>query len=89
MDLFIHTAVALGLSANSAFIALMLLPVVTGGLGVLYLKVEELLAIQRFATRKGVKLTLAECRRRKVLVERNYHPTVGELVIERVRQQSR
>jgi hypothetical protein len=90
MDLFfIKMAMAIGLSANGAFIALMLLPVVVGGLGVVYLKVDALLEIQRFAAKKGVKLTLAECRRRKVIVERNYRPTFGELVIERVREQSR
>ena len=90
MDLlFIEMAMAIGLSANGAFIAMMLFPVVIGGLAVLHLKLDELLAIQRFAAKKGVELTLAECRRRKILVERNYRPTFGELVIERIRQQSR
>ena len=88
MDLFIHIAIALGLSENSAFIAMMLLPVMIGGLAVLHLKVDELLQIQRFAARKGVNLTLTEIHRRKVFVERNWRPTHGELVVERARERT-
>ncbi len=89
MDLFfIKMAMAVGLSPNGALVALMLLPVVTGGLGVLYLKVDKLLQIQRFAARKGVKLMLTEIFFRKRIVERNWRSTHGELVVERARERT-